>query len=114
MNCFVSFYKIKSFKIIQFFSEAPCCVIERISRMTDQENKIKLEKVVFDDGNQERNLWSCLTQSCSRSQSVFLSQRFVILLFIYLVAFVQIIFQKLLTDHLFSWDFYEVQCDFFS
>ena len=114
MICFVSIYKIKSSKIKQFFSETACCVIERISWMTDQENKIKLEKVIFDDANQERNLWSCLTQSCSRSQSVFLSQRFVILLFIYLLAFVQIIFQKLLTDHLFSWEFYVLQYDIFS
>ena len=48
--------------------------------MTELENKINLDKSVFDDNNQETKFWSCLGQTCSRSLIVFLSQLFVILL----------------------------------
>ena len=51
--------------------------------MADQEDIINLGKIVFDDNNQERKSWACLGQTCSRSLSVFLSQIFVILLFIF-------------------------------
>ena len=48
--------------------------------MPDHTNNINLDKIVFDDQNVERKLWSCLGQTCSRSSIVFLSQFFVILL----------------------------------
>ena len=48
--------------------------------MTDQEDKISLGKIVFDNYNQERKSWACLGQTCSGSLIVFLSQQFVILL----------------------------------
>ena len=51
--------------------------------MTDQEDNINLDKIVFDDNNQERKSWACLGQTCSRSLIVFLSQLFVILLIIF-------------------------------
>ena len=51
--------------------------------MTDQEDNINLGQIVFDDNNQERNFWACLGQTYSRSQIVFLSQLFVILLIIF-------------------------------
>ena len=47
--------------------------------MTDQNDKINLDEIVFDDNNQERKSWSCLGQTCYRSLIVFLSQLFVIL-----------------------------------
>ena len=46
--------------------------------MLDQTDKINLNKIVFDDQNVEKRLWSCLGQTCSRSLIVFLSQLFVI------------------------------------
>ena len=51
--------------------------------MTDQEDKINLGWIVFDDNNQERKTWACLGQTCSRSLIVFLSQLLVILLIIF-------------------------------
>ena len=39
-----------------------------------------LDKIVFDDQNVERRLWSCLGQTCCRSLIVFLSEFLVILL----------------------------------
>ena len=45
--------------------------------MTDQEDNIKLGKIVFDDNNPERKSWACLGKTCSRSLIVFLSQLFV-------------------------------------
>ena len=51
--------------------------------MTELEDKINLDKIVFDDNNQERKSWSGLGQTCSRSLIVFLSQLFVILLIIF-------------------------------
>ena len=51
--------------------------------MTVQEENINLGKPVLDDNNQERNLWACLAQSCSRTLIVFLSQLFEILLIIF-------------------------------
>ena len=50
--------------------------------MPDHTDNIKLHKIVFDDQNIERRLWSCLRQTCSRSLIVFLSQFFVIILII--------------------------------
>ena len=72
--------------------------------MTELEDKINLDKIVFDDNNQERKSCSCLGQTCSRSLIVFLSQLFVILL-ISLVAFGEFIFQKLVTNQLFGLKF---------
>ena len=51
--------------------------------MLDQEVNINLDKIVFDDNNQERKSWSCLGQKSSRSLIVFLSQFFIILLIIF-------------------------------
>ena len=51
--------------------------------MTDKEDIVNLDKIVFDDNNQERESWSCLGQSCSRSLIVFLSHFFVIVLIIF-------------------------------
>ena len=50
--------------------------------MPDHTDNIDLEKIVFDDQNVERKLWSCLGQTSSRSLIVFLSQFFVILLIV--------------------------------
>ena len=57
--------------------------IELTKQMNEQEENIKLGKIVFDDKNQERKSWSCLRQTCSRSLIVFLSQLFIILLIIF-------------------------------
>ena len=46
------------------------------------ETNLNLEKVVFDGNNSERNSWTCVGQTCSRSLIVFLSQFFIILLII--------------------------------
>ena len=54
-----------------------------MKRMKDQKDKFNLDKIVFDDNNQERKAWGCLGQTCSRSLIVFLSQLFVILLIIF-------------------------------
>ena len=51
--------------------------------MTELEDKVNLDKNVFDDNNQETKTWSCLAQTCSGSLIVFLSQLFVILLIIF-------------------------------
>ena len=48
--------------------------------MPDHTDDINSKKIVFDDQNFERRLWSCLGQTCSRSLIVFLSQFFVIFL----------------------------------
>ena len=55
----------------------------RTRQVSDQEDKINLGIIVFDDNNQERILWAFLGQTCSRSLIVFLSQRFVFLLIIF-------------------------------
>ena len=47
--------------------------------MTDQEDKIILCKLVFDDNSQYKKSWAFLGQTCSISLIVFLSQTFVIL-----------------------------------
>ena len=77
--------------------------------MTDQEDKIILGKIVFDDNNQERKSWACLGQTCSRLLIVFLSQLFVNLLFI----FGGFTFQKLGTNQLFGLEFCAVRQDTF-
>ena len=51
--------------------------------MTQLEDKIYLDNIVFGDNNPERKAWSCLGQTCSRSLIVFLSQLFVDLLIIF-------------------------------
>ena len=51
--------------------------------MTELEDKINLDKNVFDDNNQERKSWSCLGQTCYRSLIVFLYKLSVILLIIF-------------------------------
>ena len=48
--------------------------------MNDQQDNFNLRKVVSDDDNQVRKLWSSLGQSCSRSLIAILSQIFFILL----------------------------------
>ena len=50
--------------------------------MPDHTDNINLDKIVFDDQNVERRLWSCSGQICSRYLIVFLSQFFVILLIV--------------------------------
>ena len=50
--------------------------------MPDHTDHINLDKIVFDDQNVERLLWSCLGQTCSRSLILFLSQFFVKLLIV--------------------------------
>ena len=62
----------------QSFSE-----IELTKQMTEQEDTNILDRIVFDENNQERKSWSCLGQTCSRSLSVFLFHLFVILLIIF-------------------------------
>ena len=52
------------------------------NKMPDHTDNINLDKIVFDDQNIERRLWSCLGQTCSRSLIVFLSQFLVIHLII--------------------------------
>ena len=78
--------------------------------MTELEDKINLDKIVFDDNNQERKSRFCLGQTCSRSIIVFLSQFFVILLII-LVAFGEFVFQNIVTNPLFGWKFCVVKQD---
>ena len=41
--------------------------------MTELEDKMNLDKIVFEDKNQEKNSWFCLGQICSISLIVFLS-----------------------------------------
>ena len=48
--------------------------------MSDHPDIIKLVKIVFDDQNVEKRLWSCLGQTCSGSLIVFLSHFIVIFL----------------------------------
>ena len=52
------------------------------NRMLDHTDNINLDKIVHNDGNVERRLWSCWGKTCSRFLNVFLSQKFVILLII--------------------------------
>ena len=51
--------------------------------MTDQNDKINLGKIIFDDNNKEKKPWSCLEQTCCTSLIVFLTQLFVILWIIF-------------------------------
>ena len=51
--------------------------------MTDQENNFNLGKIVSDDNNQWRKLWSCLEKTWFISLFVFLSELFVIFLIIF-------------------------------
>ena len=51
--------------------------------MTDQEDNFNSGKVVFNDKNCERESWTCLGQTCSRSLIVLLSQLSVILFIIF-------------------------------
>ena len=50
--------------------------------MPDHTDNINFNKIVFDDQDIEKRLWSCLGQTCSRSLIVFLSQFIVTLLII--------------------------------
>ena len=81
--------------------------------MTDKEDNISLEKIVFDDNNQERKSWACSGQTCSMFLFVFLSQLFVILLIIF-GCFWIIHIQKLVTNPLFGLRFCVVQQDVIS
>ena len=54
-----------------------------MKQMTELDDKINLDKIVFDENNQDRKSWSCLGQSGSRSLIVFLSQLSVILFIIF-------------------------------
>ena len=80
--------------------------------MADQESNINLDKIFFDDNNQERKSWACLGQTCSGSLIVFLSQ---ILSFCWSssVALGEFTFQKLVTNQLFGSDFCAVRQDTF-
>ena len=78
--------------------------------MTDQEDKISLGKIVFDDNSQERKSWACLGQTCSRSLIVFLSQLFVRSS---LDAFGEFTSQKLVTNQLLGLEFCAVRQDIF-
>ena len=80
--------------------------------MFELEDKINIDKTVFDDNNQERRSWSCLEQTCSRSLIVFLSQVFVIFLSSW-DAFGEFIFQKLVTNQLFALEVCAVRQDTF-
>ena len=51
--------------------------------MTGQKDNVSKGKIVFDDKNQEKKPWACSGQTCSRPLTVFLSQRFVLLLNIF-------------------------------
>ena len=82
VQCIVCIYEYKSFEMIHFF-KVQYWEIERTRQMTDQEDNINLSELVFDDKNQERKMWACLGQTCSRSLIVFLSKLFVILLTIF-------------------------------
>ena len=81
--------------------------------MIDEEDNINLDKIVFDDNNQERKSWACSAQTCSRSLILLLSQLFVILLIIF-GCFWRITFQKLVTNQLFWLDFCAVRQDTFT
>ena len=79
--------------------------------MTDQEDKLKLDKIVFDDNNQERKTWTCLGHSCSRSLIVCLSQFFVILLNICSCFWRIDLSETCDVQKLFVWEFCVVQQD---
>ena len=76
--------------------------------MTELEDKANLDKIVFDDNNQEKKSWSSLGQTCSRSLFVFLSQLIVILSST-LDAFGELVFQKIVTNRLFGLKFCAVR-----
>ena len=46
--------------------------------MTDEEGKVVLGKIVWDNESQERKKWASFLQTCCRSLIVFLCQLFVI------------------------------------
>ena len=69
--------------------------------MTEVEDKINLDKIVFVDNNPERKCWSCLGQTCFRSLIVVLCQLFVILLIIF-GCFWRIHLPKLVMNQLFG------------
>ena len=76
--------------------------------MTDDEDNFSLCKIVSDDNNQERKIWACWGQTCSRSLILFLSQLFVIFLIIF-GCFGEFTFQKLVTNQLFGLKVYAVR-----
>ena len=80
---------------------------------TDQEDRIILGKIVFDDNDQERKSWAYLGQTCTRSLIVFLSQLFVILLIIF-GCFWRIQCQKLVTNQLLRLEICAVRQDTFN
>ena len=68
--------------------------------MIEPEDNTIFGKNVLEGTTIERKPWSSLGQSCPRSLIVFLSQLLVIMLS--LVAFGELIFQKLMTNQLLS------------
>ena len=80
--------------------------------MTELEDKIYLDKIVFDDNNEERKSWSCLGQTCSRSLIVFLFHFFVVLLIIF-GCFWRIHLSKTRANQLFGLEFCVVRQDTF-
>ena len=80
--------------------------------MIDQEDIINLDKIVFDDNNQEKKSWACSGQTCSRSLILFLSQVFVVF-WSFLVAFGEFTFQKFVTNQLLELEFCPVRQDTF-
>ena len=82
--------------------------------MIDQEDKIKLGKIVFDDNNQERKSWACLGQTCSSFLIVFFSQLSLFVLIMFGCFWrIHLFFLKLVTSPMFEWEFCVVQQDTF-
>ena len=81
-------------------------------QMTVLEDKINLDKFVFDNNNRKRISCSCLGQTCFRSLIVFLSKHLFILLIIF-GCFGEFTFKELLTEKLFGLDFCAVRHDTF-
>ena len=71
------------FQLDMIFLQHSFWEIELTKQMTDPEDNFNLDKIVFDDNNQQRKSWSCLGQTCSRSLIVFFSQLLVFLLIIF-------------------------------
>ena len=76
--------------------------------MNDQEDKINLGEIFFDNNNLKRNSSVCLGQTYSRTLIVFCPSFFKFF-WLYLVAFEEFIFQKPMTKKLSGWDFCVVQ-----
>ena len=103
MEYFVSIYAIKSSRGFNLLSEFHFWENERTRKMTDLEDTVNLDEIVFDDNSQLRISWSCLGQTYFRYLIVFLSQ-FSTFCLISFGCFGELFFQKLVTYHIFRWD----------